>query len=214
MLPGPNVLSVVSYWEVLLKSMKGNLRVGDPHSWWHDALEQLGGTPLALRPDHVAEIYTLPPIHMDPFDRILIAQAAVEDLDLVTLDAQIPLYASTRRSHPHSILAESAGGPGRRPGVTSCRVPYLRVQALSERAKGRFNLVHPRSVCEVKQRGHLRLMAADSPGRCSLAYALRPHRFVEQHFSTLASLSGLGPFAGVRIAPLPPAIADPKPEVR
>jgi PIN domain nuclease of toxin-antitoxin system len=33
---------------------------------------------------------------MDPFDRILIAQAAVEDLDLVTLDAQIPLYASTR----------------------------------------------------------------------------------------------------------------------
>ena len=95
-LPGPNVLSVVSYWEVLLKSMKGNLRVGDPHSWWQDALEQLGGTPLALRPDHVAEIYTLPPIHMDPFDRILIAQAAVEDLDLVTLDAQIPLYASTR----------------------------------------------------------------------------------------------------------------------
>ena len=95
-LRGPNVLSVVSYWEVLLKSMKGNLRVGDPRSWWHDVLEQLAGTPLALRPDHVAEIYTLPPIHKDPFDRVLIAQAAVEDLDLVTLDAEIPLYASAR----------------------------------------------------------------------------------------------------------------------
>ena len=95
-LRGPNVLSVVSYWEVLLKSMKGNLRVGDPRSWWHDALEQLAGTPLALRPDHVAEIYTLPPIHKDPFDRVLIAQAAVEYLALVTLDAEIPLYASAR----------------------------------------------------------------------------------------------------------------------
>jgi PIN domain nuclease of toxin-antitoxin system len=95
-LRGPNVLSVVSYWEVLLKSMKGNLRVGDPRSWWHDVLEQLAGTPLALRPDHVAEIYTLPPIHKDPFDRVLIAQAAVEYLALVTLDAEIPLYASAR----------------------------------------------------------------------------------------------------------------------
>ena len=96
-LHGPNILSVVSYWEVLLKSMKGNLRVGDPRSWWHDALEHLAATPLALRPDHVAEIYTLPLIHKDhPFDRVLIAQAAVEDLDLVTLDAEIPLYASAR----------------------------------------------------------------------------------------------------------------------
>jgi PIN domain nuclease of toxin-antitoxin system len=34
-LRGPNVVSVVSYWEVLLKSMKGNLmKVGDPRAWW------------------------------------------------------------------------------------------------------------------------------------------------------------------------------------
>ena len=96
LLRGPNVLSVVSYWEVLLKSMKGTLRVGDPRSWWQDAIEQLAGTPLALRPDHVAEISTLPPIHKDPFDRVLIAQAVVEDVDLVTLDAEIRLYASAR----------------------------------------------------------------------------------------------------------------------
>jgi PIN domain nuclease of toxin-antitoxin system len=95
-LAGPNILSVVSYWEVLLKSMKGNLRVGDPRTWWHDALEQLAATPLALRSDHLAEICTLPAIHKDPFDRVLIAQSAVEDLDLVTLDAEITLYASAR----------------------------------------------------------------------------------------------------------------------
>jgi len=59
-------------------------------------MEQLAGTPLALRPDHVSEIFTLPPIHKDPFGRVLIAQAALEDFDLVTLDAEIPRYASAR----------------------------------------------------------------------------------------------------------------------
>jgi PIN domain nuclease of toxin-antitoxin system len=48
-LAGPNILSVVSYWEVLLKSMKGSLKVGDPRTWWCDALDQLAATPLALR---------------------------------------------------------------------------------------------------------------------------------------------------------------------
>ena len=95
-LSGPNVLSVVSYWEVLLKSMKGNLNVGDPRTWWLDALDQLAATPLALRPEHIAGIYTLPPIHKDPFDRVLIAQATVEDLELVTTDGEIPRYASAR----------------------------------------------------------------------------------------------------------------------
>ena len=93
-LTGPNVLSVVSYWEVLLKSMKGNLKVGDPRSWWQDALEQLAAVPLALRSEHVARIYTLPPLHKNPFDRVLIAQATVEDLVLVTTDSEIPHYAS------------------------------------------------------------------------------------------------------------------------
>jgi PIN domain nuclease of toxin-antitoxin system len=95
-LAGPNVLSVVSYWEVLLKSMKGNLNVGDPRAWWQDALEQLAATPLALRPDHIAEVYTLPPIHKDPFDRILLAQAAVEGLEVVTTDVEMSRYASAR----------------------------------------------------------------------------------------------------------------------
>ena len=95
-LQGPDILSVVSYWEVLLKSMKGSLRVGDPRAWWHDALEQLAATSLPLRPEHIAEVSTLPPIHKDPFDRVLIAQATVEDLELVTLDSEIPRYASSR----------------------------------------------------------------------------------------------------------------------
>lgn len=95
-LSGPNHLSVVVYWEVLLKTMKGALDVGEPRTWWLDALGQLAATPLVLRPEHVSEVSALPPIHKDPFDRILIAQAIVEDLTLVTKDEEISRYASDR----------------------------------------------------------------------------------------------------------------------
>jgi PIN domain nuclease of toxin-antitoxin system len=95
-LAGPNVLSVMVYWEVMLKSMKGMLRVGDPRTWWLDAVDQLAATSLLLRPEHVAGVYHLPPIHRDPFDRALIAQATIEGLALVTIDGEISKYASER----------------------------------------------------------------------------------------------------------------------
>lgn len=91
---GPNFISVASYWEVVLKSMKGKLDVGDPGIWWTQALKNLVATPLHLRPDHIEQVCSLPPIHKDPFDRILIAQATAESLTLVTMDSEIPLYAS------------------------------------------------------------------------------------------------------------------------
>jgi len=94
-LDGPNYLSVVSYWEVMLKSMKGNLQVGDPRIWWRDVLVELAGVPLYLVPQHVAQVHSLPPIHQDPFDRVLIAQAIAEDLTLVTTDAEVARYASS-----------------------------------------------------------------------------------------------------------------------
>jgi PIN domain nuclease of toxin-antitoxin system len=95
-LAGPNVLSVVAYWEVMLKSIKGTLDVGDPRMWWSEALEQLAATPLVLRPQHIAGLHALPPIHKDPFDRMLIAQAAAEGLTLVSSDSEIAQYASKR----------------------------------------------------------------------------------------------------------------------
>lgn len=91
-LAGPNVLSVLSYWEVTLKSMKGKLDVGDPRIWWLEALDQLAATPLVLRPQHIAGVSELPPIHRDPFDRMLVAQAIVEGLTLVSIDEEIAQY--------------------------------------------------------------------------------------------------------------------------
>ena len=91
-LSGPNYISVVSYWEVMLK--KGSLLVGDPRMWWRDVLDELAAAPLLLRPDHVATVYSLPPIHKYPFDRILIAQVITDSLTLVTTDTQISRYAT------------------------------------------------------------------------------------------------------------------------
>jgi PIN domain nuclease of toxin-antitoxin system len=93
---GPVFLSAICYWEVVLKSMRGKLDVGDARAWWSDALENLAATPLPLLPGHIAEVYSLAPIHQDPFDRVLIAQAISENMALVTLDSEIRKYASSR----------------------------------------------------------------------------------------------------------------------
>jgi PIN domain nuclease of toxin-antitoxin system len=93
---GPNVLSVITYWEVVLKSAKGKLDVGNPLAWWRVALDDLNATSLPLRPDHIAEVHALPPIHQDPFDRALIAQAAVEGFTLVSADQAVGAYAGER----------------------------------------------------------------------------------------------------------------------
>jgi PIN domain nuclease of toxin-antitoxin system len=93
-LDGPNFVSAVSYWEVAIKSMNGKLRVGDPRLWWIDALEELAADPVPLLPQHIGSLTALQPIHKDPFDRVLIAQAMAEDLVLVTTDATLGRYAS------------------------------------------------------------------------------------------------------------------------
>lgn len=85
-------LSVISYWEVLLKSMKQKLSVGDPKAWWQESLENLGAKPLLFRPEHVSAMYGLPEIHNDPFDRALLGQAIAEELTIVTADAVICEY--------------------------------------------------------------------------------------------------------------------------
>ena len=93
---GPNVLSVIAFWEVMLKSSKGKLEVGDPLEWWENSLNDLAATSLPFRPAHVAAIRSLANIHQDPFDRALIAQSMVEGFTLLTSDEVIPKYAGAR----------------------------------------------------------------------------------------------------------------------
>jgi hypothetical protein len=50
----------------MIKSMKGTLKVGHPRDWWTETLRDLNLLPLVWRPEHVTELYSLPPIHRDP----------------------------------------------------------------------------------------------------------------------------------------------------
>jgi PIN domain nuclease of toxin-antitoxin system len=89
---GPLVLSVVSYWEVVIKVRKGFLQLADPVNWWARLTALLGGEILSIRPAHISALAGLPEIHRDSFDRMLIAQAAAEGLALITNDEQIGRY--------------------------------------------------------------------------------------------------------------------------
>ncbi|MGA2251850.1 type II toxin-antitoxin system VapC family toxin [Terracidiphilus sp.] len=86
-------LSVVSYWEVMIKTMKGAMDIGNPRTWWVDTLDQLTAAQLLLRPQHISALHSLPPHHKDPFDRILIAQAIAEDLTLISTDKSVQRYS-------------------------------------------------------------------------------------------------------------------------
>ncbi len=94
LLEGGCILSLASYWEVVIKSMKGMLAVGDLRTWWPDSLNQLIARPLPIYAPHIYALSMLPAHHKDPFDRILIAQAIAEDLTLITEDENIMRYTS------------------------------------------------------------------------------------------------------------------------
>jgi PIN domain nuclease of toxin-antitoxin system len=89
---GENVVSVASYWEVVIKAQKGLLSISDLGTWWRQATELTSARVLYIRPAHITALAALPMLHKDPFDRILIAQAKAEGLRLVTNDGPIAGY--------------------------------------------------------------------------------------------------------------------------
>ncbi|HZO51933.1 MAG TPA: type II toxin-antitoxin system VapC family toxin [Bryobacteraceae bacterium] len=85
--------SVVSYWEIVIKAAKGKLPIQDPPAWWEQRiLPYLDLEVLPIRESHITELTRLPDLHADPFDRILIAQAKVENMVLVSSDEHIGRY--------------------------------------------------------------------------------------------------------------------------
>jgi PIN domain nuclease of toxin-antitoxin system len=89
---GENVVSVASYWEVVIKTQKGLLSISDLATWWRRATELTSARVLNVRSSHITALAALPMLHKDPFDRILIAQANAEGLALVTNDVSIGEY--------------------------------------------------------------------------------------------------------------------------
>jgi len=84
------LFSAASVWELDLKIGKGKLRIPEGFA---GALLADGFSSLSITVEHASQSLTLPPLHQDPFDRILIAQALEEGLILVTRDARIRQYA-------------------------------------------------------------------------------------------------------------------------
>ncbi len=89
-------LSAASMWEILVKHMTGkymSLHVPQaPERYFVELRARLDVTPLPVTEEAVAQLPTLPPIHRDPFDRLLVCQAIAHGLTLVTPDDQITAY--------------------------------------------------------------------------------------------------------------------------
>ncbi|MEU5715487.1 type II toxin-antitoxin system VapC family toxin [Streptomyces sp. NPDC020403] len=82
-------LSAATPWEIAIKQSAGKL--GGPA----DLAERVRDcqlTPLPITAEHGVRAGQLPPLHRDPFDRIIVAQAQTEDLTVVTRDKWIPQY--------------------------------------------------------------------------------------------------------------------------
>jgi PIN domain nuclease of toxin-antitoxin system len=82
-------VSAVSIWELALKTAAGRL---DAPVDLPDRLLELGVQPLAVEWEHARVAGGLPLHHRDPFDRMLVAQAMVERLTIVTRDRDIARY--------------------------------------------------------------------------------------------------------------------------
>jgi len=88
---GKNVVfvSTVSIWEISIKRATGKLDVPDN---LYQEIQNHRFTLLDINYDHAQLAGNLPNIHKDPFDRMLIAQAKVEKLTLITADSYIHAY--------------------------------------------------------------------------------------------------------------------------
>ena len=97
--PANEVLfSAASLWEIVIKA---NLR--RPHfrvdvALLRPALQEMGFGELAVSGAHAERLASLPPIHKDPFDRMLVAQSLAEPLVLVTNDRALAGYGEVVRA--------------------------------------------------------------------------------------------------------------------
>jgi PIN domain nuclease of toxin-antitoxin system len=83
------LLSAAVVWEVAIKRALGKL---EAPAGLAEALLSAGALPLAIGIEHAAAVEGLPPHHRDPFDRLLIAQAAIEGAVVVTRDEAFRPY--------------------------------------------------------------------------------------------------------------------------
>jgi len=86
-------LSAASGWEIAIKAQLGRIKIPDkPELFISEQMlaNAIQGLPIQI--SHALYVYNLPPHHRDPFDRMLVAQAQLEGLPILTDDPQISQY--------------------------------------------------------------------------------------------------------------------------
>ena len=87
------ILSVVSVWEIQVKTQLGKLKLNQPLKELIESQQETNGLRiLPVELSHVLMLDALPFHHKDPFDRLLIAQSIAEDMTLVTADDKFSAY--------------------------------------------------------------------------------------------------------------------------
>jgi PIN domain nuclease of toxin-antitoxin system len=86
-------VSIVSAWEVSLKLSTGKLSIRDGLQTFFDIIDENGFLSLPVEREYLFQSLNLPPHHKDPFDRLLVATAIVEDMTLITADKYIKKYS-------------------------------------------------------------------------------------------------------------------------
>ncbi len=86
-------VSAVSAWEIAIKSALGRITLAeDPQRFIPEQMTQNAFEPLPVLIRHALKVLDLPNVHKDPFDRLLVAQALIEDLALVSVDERLSRY--------------------------------------------------------------------------------------------------------------------------
>ncbi len=85
-------ISIASFWEIAIKKGLGKLEINKTVSDLEQACIEQGIEIIPIRTTYLEAIQTLPNIHNDPFDRLIIATASVDGLTLITDDSTIKKY--------------------------------------------------------------------------------------------------------------------------
>jgi len=87
------LLSAASAWEIAIKYALGRLPLpACPERYVPSRMKSSGTTGLPVEHVHALRVAELPHHHRDPFDRLLVAQAQIEDIAILTADPQFGLY--------------------------------------------------------------------------------------------------------------------------
>lgn len=86
-------LSAASAWEIAIKYVKGWLTLPEPPDRYvANRIAHYGLRALPIQLSHALQVASLPLIHQDPFDRLLIAQSQMDSLPILTSDPEIARY--------------------------------------------------------------------------------------------------------------------------